>query len=94
MKKTLIVILVCVNLALLLGLVFSPTARKAEAQVFRGGTDYLMITGHINRDWDAVYVIDLARRQLLGWRFDKGRKRLLPIRGRRLKDDFRREQEK
>jgi len=90
MKKAVIVTLVCVNAALLAALVLGAGAPKAEAQVFRGGADYLMMTGHIGTDWDAVYIIDLAQRRLAAWQFNKTRKRLVAIGVRDLKNDFRR----
>ena len=93
MKKTLIVTLVCVNVVLLLALVLGTAAPKAHGQVFRGGADYLMITGHIGSNWDAVYIVDLAKRRMLSWRFDKTSKRLLPFRGRQLRSDFRRSEQ-
>lgn len=93
MKKTVIIALVCVNVALLASLMLWATTPKANAQVLRGGADYLLMTGHIGSDWDAVYIIDMGSRRLLAWQFDKTKKRLVPIRGRQLKNDFRRRSE-
>ena len=92
MKRTLIVVLVCANLALLVALLFGPAAPRAEAQVARGGVDYLMVTGQIGSDWDGVYILDLGSRRLLAMRWDKTKKQMLPIRGRRLRNDFGRTQ--
>lgn len=90
MKKALIVTLVCINALLLLALVFGPGTSTAEAQVQRGGADYIMVTGQIGTSTDAVYIVDLGKRRLLGLKYDKTNKQLLPIRGRRLRNDFRR----
>lgn len=92
MKKPLIVALVCINAALLLALAIGPGTDKADAQVVRGGSDYMMVTGQIGTSWDAIYVVDLGLRRLLGLRYDRTRKQLLLIRGRRLANDFRRTQ--
>ncbi len=92
MKKALIVALVCVNLTLLMALLFGPTTPKAHGQAFRGAADYLMITGKLATvKSDAVYVVDLAQRRLLAWKFDRTRKRLIPYQGRDLRNDFERE---
>jgi len=92
MKKTVIVALVCVNAALLAALVLGAGAPAAHGQVFRGGADYLMMTGHIGEDWDAVYIIDLAQRRMAAWEFNKTRKRLVAIGVRDLRNDFRRKE--
>ena len=89
MKKTVIVALVCVNVALLLALMFGAGTPKAQAQAFRGATDYLMGTGKARgRPADVGYIIDLGRRRLLAWEFNKTRKALVPYRGRELTNDF------
>jgi len=90
MKKALIVALVCVNLALVAALVFGTHAPRAGAQTLRGGNDYLLYTGRIGNDWDAVYMVDLKTRRLAAWKFDKTQKRLVQMRGRQLVDDFKR----
>ena len=90
MKKMLIIALVCVNVGLLLALVFgTANIPQAKAQPGRGGgTDYLMVTGEISSDYEAVYIIDLAQRRLRGVKFDRSRKRLVPMQGRELEGDF------
>ncbi len=90
MKKALIITLLCFNAALLVGLVLGTRSQRAEAQAFRGAANYLMITGHIGTNWDAVHVIDMGGRQIRSWRYDKTRKRLVPFTGRSLEADFRR----
>ena len=92
MKKVLIVALVCVNVALLAALMLGLAAPRASAQVYRGGADYLMMTGQIGRDWDAVYIVDMGSRRLMAWRFDQTKKRLVAFRGRELKTDFARKE--
>ncbi|MHC4294227.1 MAG: hypothetical protein ACYSTL_01435 [Planctomycetota bacterium] len=94
MKKVLIITLVCVNVVLLASLILVAGVGRAEAQVYRGGTDYLMVTGKIGTNWEAVYVIDMETRRLLAWRFDRTKNRLLRFRGRMLQNDFRRGSEK
>ena len=88
MKKTLIAALVCVNVALVVALILGPGTPRAEAQPFRGAVDYLMITGQISDGYDALYVIDLAKRRMLAWKLDRTRKVLVPYRGRELRNDF------
>jgi len=89
-KKWIIAAMVCINVLLLSALMFNFQSSKATAQVVGGGTDYIMMTGQIQANWDAVYIIDLGRRQLCAWRFDKTKKRLLAFRPRDLKRDFQR----
>jgi hypothetical protein len=88
MKRTLIVVLVSVNLALLVALVFGPASPRADAQVIGGGADYLMVTGQIGTNWDGVYIVDLDTRRMLSMRWDRTRKQMVPIRGRQLRTDF------
>lgn len=87
MKKTLIVSLVCVNVVLLAA-VIAVNMGRAEAQILRGGNDYIMVTGKIEQAFDAVFVIDLRTRKLAAWRFDRTTKRMRPYKGRTLKADF------
>ena len=88
MKKTLVVALVCLNVVLLVALVAGPGTQQARAQTMRGASDYIMITGKINKMVEALYVLDLKTRRLAAWRFDPQRRRLVPYRSRRLADDF------
>ncbi len=87
MKKGLIVSLVCINVVLLAA-VIGVDLRQADAQTFRGGNDYLMITGRIEAAFDAVYVIDLKSHRMAAWRFNRTTKRLQPYKGRSLATDF------
>jgi hypothetical protein len=88
MKKAIVITLVGINAALLVALMLGTSTPTAEAQVARGGADYLMVTGHVGKDWDAVYVLDMGARRILGWQFNKTTKRLEPYRGRSLETDF------
>jgi hypothetical protein len=88
MKKALIVALVCINAALLLALVLGYGTPPAKAQVAGGATDYLMVTGRLIGEADAVYIIDLAKRRMAAWRFDKTNNKMVPMSGHELKRDF------
>ena len=69
------------------------SAVRNYSVISRGAPNYLMVTGHIGTNWEAVYVIELGKRRLAAWRFDKSRKRLIQFRGRQLKKDFLRKSE-
>lgn len=88
MKKLVIVALICVNVALVLALFLGRSEPTAKAQAIRGGTDYLLLTAKVNTDTDAVYVLDMAKRKMMGFEFDTTMKRLKPIRARDLANDF------
>ena len=91
MKRALVVTLVCINAALLLALVIGVNASDAKAQGIVGArTDYLIMTGNIGRDNDAVYIIDVTRQGMVAFHFVKGKKKLVAFRrGRKLKTDYR-----
>lgn len=102
MKRTAIILLVCVNVALL-GMLVTRAMSRAEAQV-RGRPaaampspppNYLLLTGLAGSDRpgevgaDVVYVLDVNTGKLLAWEFDHKTKRLKIIRlGRDLIKDF------
>ena len=89
MKKTLIVALMCLNAVLVVVLIAGTGAEKAYGQVV--GANYLVVTGNIYADYDAVYVLDLATRRVAAWRYEKTRKPfgLKPVaQGRSLMVDF------
>ncbi len=94
MKKATIVALACVNVVLLAALVLGAMQTPAYGQVVGGGRNYMMITGHISDDYDALYVIDLARRRMIGLKFDRTDKELVGIRGRELREDFNRREQR
>jgi len=87
MKKALIVTLVCVNVALLAALI-AVNLDRAQAQVVRGGNDFIMATGKVESTFDAVYLVDMKTRRLTGWRFDRTAKRLARYQVRPLDVDF------
>jgi len=93
MKKTAIVLLVCVNVALL-GVLVTQAMPRAEAQP-RGATapaispNYLLLTGQVQAGEDVVYVVDVNTGKMLAWEFDHKTKRLKMVRlGRNLVTDF------
>jgi len=89
MKKALIVSLVCVNAGLLAALLLGAAAPPAQAQVYGGGTDYLVVSAQLAVDWDALWVLDLSKRRLRAFGFNKQSNRLLPFGGGRdLARDF------
>ncbi|NLF31461.1 MAG: hypothetical protein GX591_11325 [Planctomycetes bacterium] len=58
MKKLIIMILICVNLALVAVLAFHATARPAEAQVRQVRGDYTLASARRDDDEDVVFVLD------------------------------------
>ena len=92
MKHVIIVALVCLNAAMLVALVFGTGTPAANAQVIGGGSNYIMITGDIRQDYDAVYIMDLSKRKLAALKFDKrgglAKGRLIPAGIRELPRDF------
>lgn len=86
MKKLLIILLVCLNIGLL-AVLLTTSSPKAGAQGYPA-TDYVVVTGEIDDNYDALYIIDSARRRMAAWRFDASSKRLLRIDTRNLKTDF------
>ena len=88
MKKAMIVALVCLNVALLGALVFVAEVPPAHAQATFGGTNYLMVTAKIDKNTDALYVVDLASRRMAGFEMDTTKKRMVAFGARRLVMDF------
>ena len=93
MRNVLVVALMCLNAALLVALIAGWAPEKAYGQVV--GANYLVVTGNIQADYDAIYAIDLAQRRLAAWRYDTDRDppRLVcitPNGGRDLRRDFKR----
>ena len=68
MRKTLIVLLVCLNAGLFVALATVSGVEKAYAQY--AGADYVDVTGQAGAN-DAIYVIDLRSERLTGWRVSK-----------------------
>ncbi len=90
MKKALIAILVCVNVGLLAAMMLGTLVPKADAQPYRTTPDYLMMSGHMTSSSENVYVLDLSRRRLVGWQWDKTTRRLTQMGSRNLRTDFKR----
>ena len=91
MKKVAIVALMCLNAVLLVALIAGVATEKAYGQVV--GANYLVVTGNIYADYDAVYVLDLSTRRLAAWRYEKRKKPFgfrAVSRGRDLLADFER----
>ena len=92
MKKLLIVVLICLNGAMLAALLTGTAANTARGQVASGATDYLIVSGSTQVGYDAIYVLDLEKKRLMGWRLDATTSALKSIAGRDLKADFQRKE--
>jgi len=91
-KKHVIALLVCLNVGLLGGLV-AVTLPQADAQPVAAPavSNYLLMTGQVHANEDAIYVLDVTSRRLAVWEFDHDTKRLERVRLMRdLAADFRR----
>jgi hypothetical protein len=88
MKRAVIIGLVVVNVVLLAALLLATDPPKAYGQAVHGATDYLVVTGHYERDYDAIYMIDLGRRKMCFFLFDRTTKRMTPYAIRKLRTDF------
>ncbi len=89
MKKRLIVTLLCVNAALIVVLAFVTGLPSAQAQIVGGGTDYLLMTGHISSSYDAIYVIELNSQRIAAFKMDRTTKKIALMGARVLTKDFR-----
>ncbi len=90
MKRIVIIAMVCVNATLLIALVLGAGTPEATAQVIGGGTDYMTVTAKIGSSYQALYIIEMAQQRLVALKFDKTRKRLVPMgSARELTKDFR-----
>jgi hypothetical protein len=89
-KTTWLSLLVCVNLVLLTGIVvFGVPPQAAWAQGTGLAGNYLLVTGQIQSQFDALYLIDLHERTLHTFYFDKGTNDLRWAGYRDLERDFR-----
>jgi hypothetical protein len=85
-----VILLVGVNLALLailVGTAYPPPA--AMAQPVGGAGNYLLVCGNTEQDSDAIYLLDLANRNLHTFTVRKGQVRLEYRGFRDLEQDFR-----
>lgn len=91
-KRSLLVLLVGLNLALLAALilsVYTPPAAYAQAPGRSG--DYLLVSGRIQAEHDAVYLFDLRNRLLHVFRAVPGQPiNVVAVDTRELARDFRR----
>ena len=89
-KTTWLTLLVCVNLVLLTGIVvFGVPPKAALAQGTGLSGNYLVVTGQIQAQFDALYLIDLHERALHVFYFMKGSNELRWAGYRDLERDFR-----
>lgn len=89
-KTTWLTFLICLNLALLTGFGLAAyTPRAAHAQGAGLGSNYLVVTGEIQNDFDALYLLDLSERTLHSFYFHRGSNNLEYGGYRMLERDFR-----
>ena len=88
MKRLAIILLVCVNVALL-ALVLGKTLPRAEAQTMHGASNYLLMTGKLDQDEEILYIIDVAQRRLGAMKWNRTQGRLVTYGARDLTRDFR-----
>ena len=86
MKKAIVAVLLGLNVALGAALM-TLSSPKVNAQATFRQTDYLTATV-IERDYDSLWVIDLAKKRLTAFRLDRSRRKMVPSQGRRLSNDF------
>jgi hypothetical protein len=93
-KSTWLTLLVCVNLALVTGIVLVGTApRTALAQGIGLADNYMAVAGKIQTDFDALYIIDMQERTLHTFYFQRGTRQLDYGKYRMLERDFRHNRE-
>jgi len=89
-RTTLLTFLICVNVALVTALVWCALPPKvAYAQGTGLAGNYLAVTGQIQREFDALYLLDLQQRALHVFYFLKGSNDLQYAGFRDLERDFR-----
>ena len=72
-KTTWLTLLVCVNLVLATAIViFGVPPRPAAAQVAGMAGNYVIVSGRVQSDFDALYVLDLRERILHVFYFIRG----------------------
>ena len=91
LRRTLLVLLLGVNLALVAAMLFiTPGPPVAHAQGVAQGGNYIMVTGKVMDDYDALYLVDLNTRTLHVLTIDPTQRRLQYRGYRSLVADFRR----
>ncbi|MFH1748123.1 MAG: hypothetical protein ABIG44_13890 [Planctomycetota bacterium] len=89
-KSTVISVMVCLNLVLLTVICLaSYSLPTATAQGTGLAGNYIMVSGEIRDEYDALYVIDLRTRTLHAFYWDQGRRELIYSDWRDLERDFR-----
>ena len=89
-KSTWVALLVCVNLVLLTALCLaSYSLPTAMAQGTGLASNYLIVTGEIQNEYDALYVLDMRERTLHAFYWDRTRRDLLYADWRDIERDFR-----
>ena len=89
-KKMLLTLVLCANLVLLTGIVLlTATPRTALAQGTGLAGNYLLVSGQIQSQFDALYMLDLRERALHCFYFVKGTNNLEYAGFRDLERDFR-----
>jgi len=91
LRRTLFVLLLGVNLALVAAMVLiTPGPPVAHAQAVARGGNYIMVTGKVMDDYDVLYLVDLNTRTLHALTLEFTQRRLQYGGYRSLVADFRR----
>ena len=91
-KSTLLSLLICLNLVLVTGIALvSYQPPRAMAQLANTGLagNYLVVTGEIQNEYDALYLIELRSLTFHAFYYDKGKRQLIYSDVRSLERDFR-----
>ncbi len=89
-RNTVLALLICTNLVLVTALVlFAAGPRVAHAQPTGLAGNYLLVSGQIQSQFDALYLADLRERTLHTFYFIKGSKEVEYAGYRDLERDFR-----
>ncbi len=75
MKKLVITALLCLNLGLLTALILSDPS-EAVADGYFNETNYVVVTGKIESNYEVVYIIDMATQQIGAIKADRGTHRI------------------
>lgn len=89
-RNWLLALLVSVNVALAAAIVlYTAPPKPAFAQAAGLSGNYLAVSGEMQDQWDALYLLDLRTRHLHAFYYDKSRKELMYSDVRSLERDFR-----
>ena len=89
-KESCIAALVCANGALLAGIILQTLPQNtALAQGTGLAGNYIAVTGEVQDQFDALYVIDLKNHILHAFQYDRGQRMNAYVDSRSLKRDFR-----